>query len=127
MIKITINELINAVPILRELTTKNFKGVASFKIARLIREMDKESETFEKTRIALIEKYGARDNNGNLITEDKGAIHIIPEMINECNAEIAALLNTEIEIAGEPLPVEYFEDIEMNAEQAMAIDKFVVM
>ena len=47
MITMTVNDLLNVIPILRELLNKPFKGSTAFKLARLMRELDKETKLFE--------------------------------------------------------------------------------
>ena len=44
MIKISVENIFNSVPVLKELAEKPFKGAMTFKIVRLIRELDKLQE-----------------------------------------------------------------------------------
>ena len=125
MIKITMNELLNVIPILRELSTKSFKGAATFKIARLMRELDKETTLFEESRQKLAEKYGARREDGSLIINEDGTIKLQEDKVQDCNDEIMALLLTEVEINAEKIPEEAFFDIEITPSQAMAIDTLI--
>ena len=64
MIKTTINGILNVTPVLRELAVKPFKGAMTFKIARLIRELDKETALFEESRSKLADKYGVKNVKG---------------------------------------------------------------
>ena len=48
MITMTVNDLLNVIPVLRELLNKPFKGATAFKLARLMRELDKETTLFEE-------------------------------------------------------------------------------
>lgn len=125
MIKITMNELLNVIPVLRELSTKSFKGATTFKIARLIRELDKETILFEESRHKLAEKYGARKEDGSLDVMEDGTIKIQEDKIQECNEEMTILLTTEIEINAEKISVEAFNDIEISPSQAIIIDALI--
>ena len=125
MIKLTINELLNVIPILRELSTKPFKGSTTFKIARLMRELDKETTLFEESRQKLAEKYGARKEDGSLDVMEDGTIKLQEDKIQECNEEIMNLLATEIEINADKIAVEAFDDIEISPSQAIAIDALI--
>jgi hypothetical protein len=122
MITMTINELMTVIPALRELTTKPFKGATSFKIARLIRELDKENVLFEEARAKLIETYGLRDENQQLMINEDGSIKIQEDKIEACNLEIISLLSASIEINAEKIPIEAFNDIELSPIQAAAVD-----
>lgn len=125
MIKTTINEILNATPVLRELAVKPFKGAMTFKIARLIRELDKETALFEESRSKLAEKYGVRNEDGELDISAEGNIKLQEDKINECNEELSNLLLTEVEINADALPVNAFDDIEIFPVQAIALDAFI--
>lgn len=125
MIKTTINEILNVTPVLRELSTKPFKGAMTFKIARLIRELDKETALFEESRTKLAEKYGVRNENGELDVSEEGTIKLQEDRINECNEELTNLLLTEVEINADVLPATAFDEIEISPIQAIALENFI--
>lgn len=125
MIKITMSELLNVVPVLRELSSKPFKGATTFKIARLMRELDKEITLFEESRQKLAEKYGVRKEDGSLEIMEDGTVKLQKDRIQECNEELMNLLATEIEINANKIPVEVFDDIEISPSQAITIDILV--
>ena len=125
MIKTTINEILNVTPVLRELAVKPFKGAMTFKIARLIRELDKETALFEESRSKLAGKYGVRNENGELDISEEGTIKLQEDKINECNEELTNLLLTEVEINADALPANAFDDIEISPIQAMALEAFI--
>ena len=125
MIKITMNELLNVIPVLRELSTKSFKGATTFKIARLIRELDKETALFEESRQKLAEKYGVRKEDGSLDIMEDGTVKLQEDKVQECNEEILNLLTTEVEINADKIAVEAFEDIEISPSQVIAMDALI--
>lgn len=124
MIKLTMSEILNAAPVLTKLTNQTFSGAATFKIARLLRALDKEITTFEETRTKMIQTYGEKDENGMLI-EKEGQIHVMADKIETFNSEISALLKSEVEINGEKLSIEYFDNIELTPIEASLIEAIV--
>lgn len=117
MIKLTGNNIMTITPVLRELVNKPFKGSISFKLMRLMKKIDEESKTLEGVRNNLLKKYGKKNQDGILtIQEDK---------IEECNKELEELINTEIEINAEKIPVSAFEKIEITPAQALAIETII--
>lgn len=125
MITMSLSEIMGAVPSLQEISVKNFPGTTTFKIARLIRELDKEIQLFEKEREKIALKYGEKDENGNLITVENGAVKIPDEQIQKCNDELEALLNTKVEINANKLDEEIFNTIEMTPIQAINLEPIV--
>lgn len=125
MITLTLNDIFNAIPALREISTKEFPGSVTFKIARLIRELDKEIQLFEEERSKIANKYGEKDENGNLVIQEGGNIKILDNKIQDCNEELQALFNTQVEINANKLPVDIFDSIEMTPTQAMNLEAIV--
>ena len=125
MITMTINSLLNVIPVLRELNDKPFKGAAAFKLARIMREIDKEIILFEEARAKLAEKYGKRDESNQIIIDLTGKVQLQEEKMEECNEEMLGLLNTEIKINAEKIPVEAFSDIELTPSQIIIIDSLI--
>lgn len=125
MIILTLNDILRAVPSLQEISTKNFPGSTTFKIARLIRELDKEIQLFEIERDKIARKYGEKDDNGNLITTENGAVKIPDDLIMVCNEELDTLLKTQVEINANKLTAEIFDRIEMTPTQAMDLEAII--
>ena len=125
MIKITMNEILSVVPVLQELSNKQFKGATTFKIARLIRELDKEMALFNEARQKLGDKYGQRDENGELIISEEGIIKLQEDKIQDCNEELVTLLETEIEINADKIKVDAFDDIDISPAQVMILESLV--
>lgn len=125
MITMTLGDIFNAVPILREISEKEFPGFVTFKIARIIREFDKEIQLFESGREKIAYKFGEKDENGNLVFLENGNIKVPEENILECNKELRELLDTEVEINAEKIHVDIFEKIEMTPSQALLLEPIV--
>ena len=107
---------------MRQVMNKNFKGSVSFKIGRLVRELDKELKLFEKERERLIEKYAEKDEKGNLIFTGKN-VKILDTI--QFNKEMEELLSNELNINAEKIDIEIFDDIEISPEQAMILEYII--
>lgn len=124
MITMTMSQILNAAPVLTKLAGQTFSGAATFKIARLLKALDKEITIFEETRTKMIQTYGEKDENDILIEKD-GQIHVMPDKIETFNNEINALLKSEVEINSEKLSIDYFENIELTPMEASLIEAVV--
>lgn len=125
MITMTINELLNTIPILRELINKPFNGTTAFKLARLMRELDKEVLLFEEARQRLAEKYGQRDDNGQFVFDEDGSIKLQEDKLVECNEEMMTLLLTTVDINADKIPLEVFNDITIAPSQIIMINNLI--
>ena len=125
MIKMTIMEILNMVPVLQEMSNKSFPGSTSFKIARLMRELDKEIQLFDKQRTEIAQEFGEKDASGQLVFTEEGNVKIIESKIEECNAKLESIFNTEIEINADKLSYSSIESADFTPSQALALEPIV--
>lgn len=125
MIKVSLNDILNSNNIFREISNKTLPVKTAFRIARIIRELDKENATFDEARRKIINKYADYDENGNIKQTDEGNIIIKQECIDACNNEIIELLNTIVEINVEKLHIDDLGDLELTPAQSLSLDAFV--
>lgn len=124
MIKVNLNDILNASDTFNAIMQQSFKGSLAFKIARLARELSKEMETFNAERQKLLQKYCIKDENGELKTNDNGTVQVEPNKINEFNEEFSSLLETEVEINAEKLSTDSLDSFDITPQQMISIEKF---
>lgn len=113
MITVKLNDIREAVPVFQELIKKEMSGVNSFKVARLVKQLNVELDTLNDTTMKIAEKYDIKDG-------------VIPEEnIAKVNEELSALWNTTVELDFEPISESVFEVVEMTPEQAILILPFI--
>lgn len=125
MITITINDLINSTETLQKLSQKDFKAKLAWSIARLLKAAEIEIQSFNDTRMSLIKKYGEKDEQGELITDDKGNCKIENDKIEAFTNELNELLNSEIEINANKIDFNLLENIDFTPSDIAALEPFV--
>jgi hypothetical protein len=125
MIQVTLNDILNNAEIFRELSTKSLPVKTAFKVARLIRELDKENTIFDESRRQIIEKYAERDENGIIKQTAEGNIQLQQDKIEECNNELVELLNTTIEINVDKISIDALGDIKITPAQMINLEAFI--
>ena len=125
MITMKITDILNVAPILQEMASKKFPGATSFKIARLMRELDKEIQLFDKQRTEIAQEYGEKDASGQLVLTKEGNIKIIESKIEECNNKLESIINTEIEINASKIPYSTIESADFTPSQALALEPII--
>lgn len=124
MIKVKLGDIVNSVDTFQAIMQQSFKGSLAFKIARLARELNKEMETFNEQRRKIIDDYCVKDENGEIKTLENGNIQISPDRIQDFNTEITNVLETEVEINADKLPMDKIDDFEISPQQMLDIEKF---
>lgn len=125
MITIKLSDLVNSTETLRKLSQKDFKAKLAWTIARLLKSAESEIQSFNDTRMNLIKKYGEKDENGELVTDDKGNCKIPPEALNDFNVEFNELTNSEVEINANKIKMELLEDLDFTPSDMAVLEPFV--
>lgn len=125
MIKVKISALIDSISTLQKLAQKDFKAKLAWSIARLLKAAEAEIQSFNETRMDLIRKYGEKDDNGELITDEKGNCTLIKDKVQDFNAELNELLASEIEINANPINIEMLEDLDFTPADMSVLEPFV--
>lgn len=125
MIKVTVEQILKINPVLSKLVTKSYAGRIAFAIARLAREVTKEVEVFDNTRTDIVKKYADKDEYGEVKVNENGNVHITDENLALCNKELNEVLISEIELNANKMPIDWFEDVELTVEEALALEAFI--
>ena len=124
MIRVSLNDILNASDTFSKIMEQSFKGSLAFKIARLARELNKEVETFNTERQKLLDKYCVKTDDGNFDMDENGNIKLKPESIQEFNEEFSALLETEVEVNADKLPMDKIDDFDLTPQQMLVLESF---
>lgn len=127
MIKVKISDLLNATETLQKLAQKDFKAKLAWTISKLLKQAEAEIQSFNETRMTLVKKYGEKDENDELITDDKGNCKIVQECIDDFSNELDELLNTEVEINANKIQMSLLEDVKFTPADMAVLEPFVDM
>ena len=127
MINVKISDLLNATETLQKLAQKDFKAKLAWTISKLLKQAEVEIQSFNETRMTLVKKYGEKDENDELITDDKGNCKIVQESIDDFSNELDELLNTEVEINANKIQMSLLEDVKFTPADMAVLEPFVDM
>lgn len=127
MITVKIEELLNSVDTLQKLSQKDFKAKLAWQVARLLKSAEAEIQSFNDTRMSLIRKYGEKDENDELITDEKGNCKIVPEHITDFSNELNELVKSEVEINANKINIDQLEDLDFTPSEMAMLEPFIMM
>lgn len=125
MIEISIRTLVDMLDTFPGLMKKNLKGRTAFLLARIARELDKEYNSFNETRMKLVNKYAEKDGNGKVISNN-GNTQILPEFIDDFNKEINELMNTTIQLNVTPIKLDDLSEVDFTPLEMFALEPFII-
>lgn len=120
--KVTLGQLVGSSRALDDLMSQKLPASLSFRLARVGKRVKAEIETYAEQQGKLLEQH-ARPVEGEVgqfkfETDDER---------NAYNEQMKALLDTELEINAEPIPIKEFGDgFEISSLTLMALDWLIV-
>lgn len=125
MIEITLRDIIDSSDSLKNLSQKPLKARCAYSIGKILKQVDNEMSGFNDTRLELIKKYGEKDENGELITDEKNNVHIIPAHLEDFNAELRELMDTTVELPVNKISIADIGDIEFTPVEMAQLERFI--
>ena len=101
---------------LNTLNKKELPFSTSFKIAKAVKLLSTDYETAVGKRKEIINKYGAKDEKGELKIENNGTILPMPDKQEEWNTELKELFDVEVEVDLKPIKLSEFEFKDENRQ-----------
>ena len=123
--KIKNEVLVNSVQVLRKLNNAELPVRVSYKLAKNIKNIDKELKIYEEEKQKLINKYGEKDEEGKLKTKEDGSINITDT--ENWNKDIKELLEIEAEINIEKINIDELgkSDFKITPSELSLIDYMI--
>ena len=125
--KVKAGIIYNAIQVIDKLAEKPMKVSLVAKMLRLSDELEKENQLIEKQRMEIIEKYGKKDENGQLIIDENGNVNFENEDIDEVQNELNELSELEIDITDREITQEELENnnLELSMNQFIILNNFI--
>ena len=125
MITVKISDLLNATEVLQELSKKQLKARLAFDVSRLLKAADTEVTQFNEARMKVINKFGEKDENGELSTDESGNCRIVPANIPDFNNELNELINAEVELNAKKIKMDALEDLDFTPSDMVVLEPFI--
>ncbi|MDB1956828.1 hypothetical protein PMY38_11140 [Clostridium tertium] len=119
--KLSNEKLVNSVGVLNKLTGMELPIKLSYALSKNITKIDRELIIYNKERQKLIEKYGAKDEEGKLNNREDGTIDIVDT--ENWNKDLRELLEIENDIDIHVIDLENIDsDINITPGELMLTD-----
>lgn len=114
MIKITVKQLDESIEALRRLSQQPFSAATSFQIARILRLVEPEAQTYKQTHRELVLKYGEKRPDGTTA--------VTPENRNAFEDEWQPVLACELKLDIRPLSISLLDDVPIMPADLVVLD-----
>lgn len=118
--KITLAEIKALEPSLAKIFDKDLNITVAYRLSSLLAKLAEEMKRFEENRVKLVKKHGTQK-------EDTVQFEVPPEKTKEFYEELNALLQIEVKIDFEPIPLKDLGDITLSATDVMKLDGKVII
>lgn len=98
----------------------------SYRLTLLSQEVDKHVSFYQENFRNILQEYGKKDENGNLVpTEDGQGIKLIEETMQEAYNKLTELRELEVELPDVKFAIEEFEKVELSPSEMLVIMPFI--
>ena len=113
---LTIAQLLDCKPAMEKLLQASVPAATALRIARLAQKLTPEHKTAYAEYIKLFERYGTRDEAGN--------IQVPETRLEEFRRELEPFLATEVSIPFDPIPFGAIEKVAMTPGEFASLEPF---
>lgn len=125
MIEVQVKDIVNSAEIFSALSQKKLNMRMAYQLAKIIKEVQKEFELFQETRMKLIYEYAERNEDGQLKVDENNNFTIPKEKIQNFQKELNELLEMQVELQINKINLDELEDIEFTPMDLIKIEKFI--
>ena len=124
--KLKMYEIIDLPTILGKLKGQKLPFKTAYKIVLFTQEVQKHVDFYQETFRNLLNEYGKKDEQGNLMpTGDGQGILLVEETMSEAYQKLGELRDLEVELPDTKFSVDNFDGIEISPEEMMIIMPFI--
>jgi len=117
--KVTLAEVKSLEASLGKLFDKDVNIKIAYRLSSLIKKLSEELSILEENRIKLVKQYGVED-------EKTKAVSVPPDKSQDFYNAFNELMQIEIEIDFEPIPLKDLGEIELSASDMMKLDGKII-
>ena len=123
--KITIYQLISTLNIEKELFTQKLPIRTAYNLSKIFARAREELKFYQEKFKEIVNQYGEKDENGNLIFLENENVSIPKDKIEECQKEITDLQNLELEIPDYSISLDSLEAIKISLDEISILLPFI--
>jgi len=125
--KVSLGEINNSLAALRTLASLKFPARVAYRLGRVLKTAESEVADFKRINDETVRRLGAPvkpppDKDGNLPPEEAWGWQVTPENMAQFVAEITEFLDEQIELWGDPLPLELLGDVQIEPQVLANLD-----
>jgi len=125
--KVKIYQIKNFNDIYEKIKNTTLPIKVGYSLAKLAACAQKEMDIYQSQLNKIIQEYGARDENDQLMqTEDGTGVKIQEDKIQECQEKLNELLTLEVEIDIKPISLNALENIELSLNEITSLSPFLI-
>ncbi len=100
-----------------------FDGLTSYRLAKAVKKLKEEFETFNPIRLEICKKYAMKDDKGETRII-QGRFAIPPEKLDELTKEVEAAGSAEVDLGS--IPLSAFKNLQVAPLDLVILDGFIV-
>lgn len=118
-------DLINLYVIIDKIKDKTFNIYTQYNFLKLQEYINKEREIYLKQQASLIEKFGQKNENGEVVINKDGTVEMKEENIKECEKLLQDINELSIQIPDIFFSLDELKELELTFSELSALKLFI--
>lgn len=118
-------DLINLFPIIEKIKNKIFNVYTQYNFLKLQEYINKEKEIYIKQQASLVEKFGQKNENGEVVIKEDGTVKIKKENVQECEKLLKDINELQIQIPDIYFSLDELQNLELTFSELSLLESFI--
>lgn len=118
-------KLISAKRVFENFLDEKMPPVVAYKIMKLVRTAETEESFYYTELQKLIEQYGKRGDDGNLLTTEDGNVPLAEDTLPECRQKVAELESVDVDAPNILFTIDELSSFAITVREMDAISAFI--
>lgn len=118
-------DLINLFPIIEKIKNKIFNVYTQYNFLKLQEYINKEKEIYIKQQASLVEKFGQKNENGEVVIKEDGTVKIKKESAQECEKLLKDINELQIQIPDIYFSLDELQNLELTFSELSLLESFI--
>ena len=119
-------QLTELTPIFDKMKSSKLPFKTAYRVTLLMQETEKHLNFYQESFRNLLNEYGKKDENGNIMpTEDGQGVLLAEETMQEAYQKLTELRELDVELPNTKFDLDAFGDIEISPQEMLVLMPFI--
>lgn len=112
--------------LLNKLFSASLPVKVAYRLSKIQKVVGSEAEKYQELRMAIVNKFGVKDDAGELVSDESGNVKLMEDKIEDVVSEMNDLHDIELELPSK-IKIDDLETIELTAYELTILEQLDIL